>query len=332
MGLYNKMSEKHKDNTIRASVIGAVIGGIFTIAAAIIGLQNYNQFNQVEVPDVIGYSVASATKMIAESQLQYIINNDNDNDELDENDIIIGQSIDPGIYVSKGTTLILTVNQDSPAPPCENHIAGQVSSIDSAHPHYKWYICEICGEKFTLGETNEVSACETCFPPSSSSSTNQPGGLQQAPSKSSSGSSGQNSSGSTSNRSGSDSDDSGPGDPSGSSSESQPDGSSQISEPLPPEPEDFSVDISHMVIPEYLQFTDENVRITATTSHKATAVELVVEPAAYGQKYNMHSDNQTDWTFKACFDVAGTYTVTAVAYFGDSITATDSFTITYPFN
>lgn len=323
------MSEKHRDNTIRASVIGAVIGGIFAIAAAIIGLQNYNQSNQVEVPDVTGYPVTSAAKMIAENQLQYKIDDDT---EFDENSIIMGQSIDPGIYVSKGTTLILTVNKDTTAPTCEKHTPGEDPSIESAHPHYKWYICEICGEKFTLGETNEVSGCEICFPPSSPSSTNQTDGLGQAPSKSSSSSSGQNSSGSTSNRPGSDSDDSGPGNPGGGSSESQPADSSQISKPLSPGPDDFSVDVSHMVIPEYLQFTDENVRITASTSHKATAVKLVVEPAAYNQEYDMHSSNQTDWTFQACFDVAGTYTVTAVAYFEDGTTASDSFTITYPFN
>ena len=318
------MSKKSEDNSIPAAVIGALIGGIFTIAAAIIGLYGYTQ---IEVPDVTGYSVSSAMQTLTENRLQYKIADDM---EFDTNDIIIDQSIKPGTYVSKGTTLILTVNTEIPA--CENHSAKVFASIDPVHPHYKWYICEACGEKYTLEETSELGDCELCFPVSPSPGAEQPEGLDQNSDEVESNSSGQNSSGDKFINSGAVSGTSDLGDPGGSSSGAQPDGSTQISEPLPPESTDFSVVIAYTVIPEYLQITDENVRITATTSHKATTVKLAVEPAAYDKEYSMHSSNQTDWTFNACFDTAGTYTVTAVAYFEEGITKTDSFFITYPFN
>lgn len=318
------MSEKTRDNSIPAAVIGALVGGIFTIAAAIIGLFGYTQ---IEVPDVTGYSVSSAIQTLTENRLQYKIADDM---ESDTNDIIIGQSIEPGTYVSKGTTLILTVNTEIPT--CENHSAKMFDSIDPIHPHYKWYICEICGEKYTLKETSELSNCELCFPVSPFPSADQPESLDQNSDEVKSNSSGQNSSGDKLTNSGSVPGISNLGDPEGSSSGFQPDGSTQISEPLPPESTDYSVVVSYTVIPKYLQITDENVRITATTSHKATTVKLTVEPVAYDKVYNMHSGNQTDWTFKACFDTTGTYTVTAVAYFEEGMTKTDSFLITYPFN
>lgn len=323
-GVVFKMSEKTRDNSIPAAVIGALIGGMFTIAAAIIGLYG---FTQIEVPDVTGYSVRSAIQTLTENRLQYKIADDM---EFDTNSTIIDQSIEPGTYVSKGTTLILTV--DTEMPICENHSAKVFASIDPIHPHYKWYICETCGEKYTLKETSELSDCELCFPASPFLSAEQPESLDQNSDKVKSNSSGQNSGGDRFTNSGSVSGTSDLGDPESSSGGSQPDDSIQITEPLLPESTDFSVVISYTVIPKYLQITDENVRITATTSHKATTVKLTVEPAAYDKEYNMHSDNQTDWTFKACFDTAGTYTVTAVAYFEEGIAKTDSFSITYPFN
>lgn len=322
-GVVFKMSENHKDNSIPA----AVIGGIFTIVAAIIGLYGYNQSNQIEVLDVTGYSVTSAIQTLTENQLQYKIANDI---EFNANDIVIDQSIEPGTYVSKGTTLILTVNTETPT--CEKHIVKELASIDPVHPHYKWYICKICGEEFTLEETSELSDCELCFPSSPSSTQESLEGLEQNSDKVKPSSSNQNYNGSNSSGSELTSDNSDLGDLGGSPSKSQSDGSIQISEPLPPEFTDFSVDIFYTVIPEYLQVTDENVRITATTSHQATTVKLTVEPAIYNKEYNMYSSNQTDWTFKACFDTAGTYTVTAVAYFEDGITKSDFFSITYPFS
>lgn len=318
------MSTQQRDNSIPAAVIGAVIGGICTIIAAIIGLYGYNQSNQIEVPNVIGYSVDSATEILAENQLQYKID---DSLEFSINDLIQDQSIEPGTYVSKGTTVILTVETEISS--CENHIAKELTSIDPNHPHYKWYICKICGEKFATEETTELKECDICFPSPSVSSTNPPEGPAQTPDKTKPNSSGQNTNGNNPSSLGAGAGNSSLGNTGGSSSESQPDNSTQISEPLPA---DYSIKITHTVIPEYFQFTDENVRITATTSHKATAVKLTVTPAAYENEYDMHSDNQTSWTFKACFDTAGTYTITAVAYFEGGITKSDSLSITYPFN
>lgn len=242
-----KMSEKHKDNSITASVIvavvgavvSAVVGGMFTIVAAIIG---NNQDNQIEVIDVTGYSVSSAIQTLAENQLQYKIA---DSIEFDSDCIIIDQSIKPGTYVSKGTTIILTVNTDGNSD---------------------------------IGDSEDISI-----------------GFQS-------------------------------------------DVSTQISEISSPESTDYSIAVSYNIIPEmqylmqYHLGLNENVRITATTSRKATKVKITIEPAVYQKEYGMDSSNQIDWSFKACFDTDGTYIVTAVAYFEDGITKSDSFSITYPFD
>lgn len=107
--------------------------------------------------------------------------------------------------------------------------------------------------------------------------------------------------------------------------------SGQSSEQSTPIPVDYSIKISYTIIPIDSQITDENMRIIATTSPKASTVILTVKPAVYDKTYNMHSSNQTDWFFKANFDTPGTYTITATAYFEDNTTKSDSFSITYPF-
>lgn len=111
----------------------------------------------------------------------------------------------------------------------------------------------------------------------------------------------------------------------------QAENSDQLSEAPTLPDEDYSIKISYTIIPLDLYITDENMRITATTSPKASEVILTVEPTVYDKTYNMHSSNQTDWFFKANFDTPGTYTITATAYFEGGKTKFDSFSISYPF-
>lgn len=44
------------------------------------------------------------------------------------------------------------------------HVKGTYLWCEEQHPHYNYYICSLCGEKFTDGSTNYVESCTTCNP------------------------------------------------------------------------------------------------------------------------------------------------------------------------
>lgn len=61
------------------------------------------------------------------------------------------------------------------------HAKGTYLWCEEQHPHYNYYICSLCGEKFTDGSTNYVESCTTCNPvkdttPSTESNETQKGG------------------------------------------------------------------------------------------------------------------------------------------------------------
>lgn len=45
------------------------------------------------------------------------------------------------------------------------HEKGTYLWCEAAHPHNNYYICSVCGEKFTDGSTSYVESCTTCNPP-----------------------------------------------------------------------------------------------------------------------------------------------------------------------
>ena len=93
---------------------------------------------------------------------------------------------------------------------------------------------------------------------------------------------------------------------------------------------DFSVSATFWVVP--IPLTDENLRINAHTSGEADRVE--VSAASGGDSfgpYNMKTKDRVSWTFPANFYQEGIYEVTVRAYGCDGETASDSFTIRYPF-
>lgn len=45
------------------------------------------------------------------------------------------------------------------------HEKGTYLWCEAAHPHNNYYICSVCGEKFTDGSTSYVESCATCNPP-----------------------------------------------------------------------------------------------------------------------------------------------------------------------
>jgi len=49
---------------------------------------------------------------------------------------------------------------------CTNHQKGSYLWYESSHPHYNYYICSICGAKFTDDSTNNVESCKICNPDS----------------------------------------------------------------------------------------------------------------------------------------------------------------------
>lgn len=49
--------------------------------------------------------------------------------------------------------------------PCTNHVKGTYLWYNSAHPHYDYYTCAVCGQTFRDTKTNYVSTCEICNPP-----------------------------------------------------------------------------------------------------------------------------------------------------------------------
>ena len=47
---------------------------------------------------------------------------------------------------------------------CTNHVRGSYHHLDTAHPHYKYYTCSVCGAVFKTSETSYVSSCNICNP------------------------------------------------------------------------------------------------------------------------------------------------------------------------
>lgn len=320
------MPKKEKNSNMLSTIIGAFITGICSILAAFIGLYGYNLFNQTVVPSVTNFSVDLAIQTLTENHLKYEIANDA---KFDENNIIIEQSIEPGTYVSKGTILILKVNTEPPT--CEEHIANELSSISPAHPHYKWYICKLCGETFTLEETSKLSECDLCSTPSPSPSSSQLENMEENSDKITPGSTTTGSNENNPINSGTISNSSSNVYQENPANGTENNDSTQISNSSPQEPS-FSVNISYTTVPEYLKIRNENIRIIGTTSCKVTSVKLIVEPSVYENEYSMHSLDQKNWFFNADFDTDGTYTITAVAYLNGETAKSNSISITYPFN
>lgn len=55
--------------------------------------------------------------------------------------------------------------QPSTPPAQHQHTKGKYLFCEEIHPHYVYYECAVCGQRFTDGSTEKLDSCTTCNPP-----------------------------------------------------------------------------------------------------------------------------------------------------------------------
>lgn len=100
---------------------------------------------------------------------------------------------------------------------------------------------------------------------------------------------------------------------------------------LTPIPVDLSISVSYTIIP--IPITDNNLTISAYTNRQVdyVTVTAISESNSFGPFNMKTTDDHTNWYFPAAFYENGSYVVTVTAYSSDGASASDSFSVTYPF-
>jgi len=72
------------------------------------------------------------------------------------------------------------VGKKAPAATCVTHVQGAFQFHETAHPHYSYYKCSVCGKIFKGNDISFVESCSTCNPPQNSSISNEITNIGQA--------------------------------------------------------------------------------------------------------------------------------------------------------
>lgn len=67
-----------------------------------------------------------------------------------------------GKQVNGSVVSFTTLPDPTPTPVCTTHTKGAYLWAEALHPHYNYYTCSVCGEKFTDGSTATSSSCTQC--------------------------------------------------------------------------------------------------------------------------------------------------------------------------